>query len=52
MEEEESRPDGVLGCSLDLHLCTGTRLCSQTQKYVHSQCECDPAEKIVVEKKR
>lgn len=45
MEEEESHRDGVLGCSLDLHLCTGAQLCCQTQKCVQSQCEYDPVEK-------
>lgn len=40
-EEEESHPDGVLGCGLVLQLCTGTQLCPQRQKYVHSQGQCD-----------
>lgn len=52
MEEEESCSDGVLACSLGLHLCTGTRSCSQTQKDVPSQWECDLAEKMVVGKRR
>lgn len=50
MEEEESCPDRMFGCSLDLHLCTGTQLHSQTRKYVHSQCGCDLAKKMVTEK--
>lgn len=52
MEEEESHPDGVLGCGLVLQLCTGTQLCPQRQKYVHSQGQCDQDEKMVVEKRR
>jgi len=50
--EEESGPDGVLECSLDLHPCTESQLYSQTQKCVHSQRECDLAEQMVIEKRR